>query len=252
MEGAGHALIPAETFKNVFDAVFKALKAASKDVHGRASDNNFLVSHLKIGSSEFGFSESHNVGDTLSSSIALFKQAAQAVAHSEFSFASEHQSLAKSLGNLGAKIDTRYSVIAVFGNGEEIPFDDFFCSQARRLVTLERDKKTSTLFAGSAIGTFDGRLGDIDYRGSTWKGHLLLHGSSVEIECTFDKSKGEDVYNQFGNKRVSITGRAIYTGDSHLPERIEVIQIREIPLAAEYRDLRGSMRNSEFGGFKLD
>ena len=57
----------------------------------------------------------------------------------------------------------------------------------------------------------------------------------------FDKSKGEDALNPFGNKSVSVTGRAIYTGDSQLPERIEVLKIEEQPRANDVISIQSSL-----------
>ena len=57
----------------------------------------------------------------------------------------------------------------------------------------------------------------------------------------FDKSKGEDAVNPFGNKNVCVTGRAIYTGDSELPERVEVLTIEELRPAAKPMDIQGSL-----------
>ena len=47
--------------------------------------------------------------------------------------------------------------------------------------------------------------------------------------------------NPFGNKTVCVTGRAIYTGDSQLPERIEVLTLEELYRAAEPIDIQGSL-----------
>lgn len=111
----------------------------------------------------------------------------------------------------------------------------------------------SRFFAGSVIGAFDGRLGNIDYRGAKWFGYLMLAGSPHQIECIFDKSKGEDEFNRFGNKRVSITGRAIYTGESELPERLEVMTIDGNLAATEHIDIRGSLQGQHyFSGWDND
>jgi hypothetical protein len=48
--------------------------------------------------------------------------------------------------------------------------------------------------------------------------------------------------NPFGNKNVCVTGRAIYTGDSQLPERIEVLSIEERAHVVAAIDIRGSLR----------
>ena len=107
-------------------------------------------------------------------------------------------------------------------------------------MTKPRPLAERLYFAGSVIGAFDGTLKNINYRGTSWRGHLVLPGGNAQIECVFDQSKGEDEYNRHGNKRVSITGRAIYTGDGPLPEHIEVVSIEDIPLAEIAIDIRGS------------
>ncbi len=70
---------------------------------------------------------------------------------------------------------------------------------------------------------------------------MALSGGTAEIDCVFDKSKGEDALNPLGNKSVSVMGRAIYTGDSQLPERIEVLKIEEQPRPAAAIGVRGSL-----------
>jgi hypothetical protein len=94
--------------------------------------------------------------------------------------------------------------------------------------------------------SFEGRLDQIDYRGAVWTGDLMLPAGTTHIECVFDKSQGEDALNPFGNKNVCITGRAIYTGDSQLPERIEVLDIEERAHVSSAIDIRGSLDLAEF------
>ena len=94
--------------------------------------------------------------------------------------------------------------------------------------------------------SFEGRLDEIDYRGAVWTGDLMLPAGTTHVECVFDKSQGEDALNPFGNKNVCITGRAIYTGDSQLPERIEVINIEERAHVNAAIDIRGSLCLAHF------
>ena len=95
--------------------------------------------------------------------------------------------------------------------------------------------------------SFDGRLETIDYRGAAWTGRLALAGGETRIECMFDRSIGEDALNPYGNKDVSIAGRAIFTGDSNLPERIEVLTIEELPRATRTLDIRGTLTPASVG-----
>ena len=63
----------------------------------------------------------------------------------------------------------------------------------------------------------------------------------------FDRSRGEDVLNPFGNKTVCVTGRAIYTGDSQLPERLEVVTIEDKATAAAAIGIKGSLAPAPAG-----
>ena len=58
---------------------------------------------------------------------------------------------------------------------------------------------------------------------------------------------GEDALNPFGNKDVSVTGRAIFTGDSQLPERVEIVTIEERPRATGKIDVRGALAPAGIG-----
>ena len=124
--------------------------------------------------------------------------------------------------------------------------DDFFCSQLGRVGRPGSPAlPVDTWFAGAVLTSFQGRLEAIDYRGPVWKGRPALAGSNVQVECVFEKSSGEDAINQFGNKWVCISGRAIYTGDSQLPERVEVLRIDQAPQAGDVTDLKDSLTGSE-------
>ncbi len=90
-------------------------------------------------------------------------------------------------------------------------------------------------------------MSSIDYQGPVWKGRLTLSGGETRIECVFDKCRGEDVLNPFGNKTVCVTGRAIYTGDSQLPERLEVLTIEDKATAAAAISIEGSLAPASAG-----
>jgi hypothetical protein len=139
-------------------------------------------------------------------------------------------------------VNPAFHVLAQF-NDTELPIDDFFRRQVDRVGAKEDwNIKTDNWFLGSAIMSFEGRLDEIDYRGPVWTGDLMLPAGTTHVECVFDKSQGEDALNPFGNKNVCITGRAIYTGDSQLPERIEVLSIEERAHVNAAIDIRGSLR----------
>lgn len=239
--------IPAAVFKRTFTSILDALKAADAEIHSRKRRSEFFISHLAMGSNEFGVFEQKRAADASPSpSIDLLKSGLSAVYHSDYSKISGMNRLIKSIIKVGDAINPKYPS-STFFQQEAIPLDSFFSRQTARLKFEGRSAGVACQnFVGNAIVSFDGRLGSIDYRGATWTGHLMLPGSGAQVECVFDRRRGEDAYNPFGNKRVSVTGRAIYTGDSALPERIEVRSIEEIPVAQHAIDIKGSLTGRHY------
>jgi hypothetical protein len=239
--------IPARIFKDSVTTILAALKAADAEMHSRKHRSEFFVSHLEMGSNVFGVFEQRRSGsDSLSPSIDLFKKSAFSVYRSEYVRVQEAKRIAESIIRLGRVLDPEYPQEAIFPS-DALPLDSFFRRQTDRLKqALSHAQAPARFFAGNVISSFDGRLGSIDYRGAVWKGCLVLPGAGAQIECVFNRDKGENAFNPYGNKRVSVTGRAIYTGDSYLPERIEVTSITEFGLAEQAIDVRGSLVNAEY------
>lgn len=243
-------LIPAEVFRRIFNSFLAALKVAEL-VQRRATPytprSQVYISDLKMGSNQFALA-------TRTQAVQLLRQCAEGVYRSDYSIADRYTPIAHKIVEIGKLYSANFSVRAEFISAE-FPIDEFFVSQTKRLENALRfveQRRKPSYFAGSMINSFVGRLGYIDYIGSTWKGTLLLDGSAKQIECIFDRTRGEDAYNPFGNKRVSIVGIAIYTGDSQLPERIEVKSIEELPFADQLRDIRGSMTGGNFSSWGSD
>ncbi len=235
--------ISAELFKRIFDAFFAALKAADAELQPKAASREFFISHLALGSYEFGIVEKRKLASQrYASAIDLFRRCAEGVYRSDYQTVVRFPRLTRAFIRIVKAVDPGFHVLAQFHDAE-LPVDDFFCRQVDRVgLTDDGSSQADAWFSGSAMMTFDGRLDEIDYRGAVWTGDLTLPGGTTHIECVFDKSQGEDALNPFGNKNVSITGRAIYTGDSQLPERIEVLGIEERAHVRAAIDIRGSLR----------
>jgi hypothetical protein len=239
--------IPAELFKKTFDAFFVALQTTDRELQPKARSSEFLISQLALNPYEFGILEKRrSFGHDGPSAIEYFRRCAEGLYRSDYQTVVRHPRLTRAFIRIVKALDPRYNVLAQF-NESELPIDDFFGRQVDR-VGVKDDPRTqaNNWFLGSAIMSFEGRLDEIDYRGAVWTGDLMLPAGTTHVECVFDKSQGEDALNPFGNKNVCITGRAIYTGDSQLPERIEVLNIEErVPVAAAI-DIRGSLRALSF------
>jgi hypothetical protein len=239
--------IPALAFKKIFDAFLAALIAADREVHPKSASSEFFLSHLAMGSYEFGIMEKQRSLDRSgASAIELFRRCSGRVYRSDYQILLRYPRLMRAFHRIVKALDPSY-VVLVQHDGAQLPMDGFFCRQVDRVGdTPNLGARADSWFAGTALTTFEGRLEEIDYRDLVWTGRLALTGGDAQIECVFDKSKGEDTFNPFGNKMVCVTGRAIYTGDSQLPERVEVLIIEELPRAAKAIDIQGSLAPASF------
>ncbi len=244
-------LIPAQLFKRIFDAFLAALIAADRELHTKRLSSQFFVSHLAYGSCEFGIIEKQkSTGASGGSGIEFLRRCAGRVYRSDYQILLRHPRLMRAFDRIVKAIDPAYVVLVQY-NDTELPLDAFFCRQVDRVGRLnEAPSGTDVWFAGTAITSLEGRLEAIDYRGPVWKGRLTLFGGEAQIECVFDKSKGEDAYNPFGNKAVCVTGRAIYTGDSQLPERLQVLTIEGTVRAAAAISIQGSLSAASAGDWE--
>ena len=240
--GFGPELIPAQLFKRIFDAFLAALVAADRELHAKRMSSQFFISHLAYGSCEFGIIEKQkSTGASRRSAIEFLRRCAGRVYRSDYQVLLRHPRLMRAFDRIVKAIDPAYVVLVRY-NDTELPLDAFFCRQVDRVGRLnDAPSGTDVWFAGAAITSFEGRLETIDYRDPVWKGRLTLSGGETQLECVFDKSKGEDAFNPFGNKIVCVTGRAIYTGDSQLPERLQVLTIEKKVRAAAAVGIQGSL-----------
>ena len=246
--GSPASSVPAAVFKKLFDAVYAALIAADREVHPKSASSAFVISHLSVDPCEFGLLEMVMTrGPGAVSSIALFRRCAARVYRSDYQILLQHRRLMRAFQRIAAALDPSFVVLVRY-HDTELPLDEFFRRQVGR-VGLANDAPplTDTWFAGHVVSSFDGRLEAIDYRGAVWTGRLTLAGGETQIECVFDKSIGEDSLNPFGNKDVSVTGRAIFTGDSPLPERVEVMAVEERRRATAAMTIRGALAPAEIG-----
>jgi hypothetical protein len=247
--GSQPELIPAALFKKILDAFLAAVIAADRELHSKSASSLFFISHLGMGSYEFGIVEKRrSLGPGGISAIELLRRCAGRVYRSDYQILLRYQRLLRAFHKIVKALDPDY-VVLVHHNGAELPMDGFFCRQVDRVgsVNVGRPQADDVWFSGTTITSFEGRLEELDYRGPVWRGRLLLANSETQLECVFDRSRGEDALNPFGNKNVSITGRAIYTGDSEIPERIEVLKIDELPRSAAAVGIQGSLTPAFLG-----
>ncbi len=241
--GFGPEPVPAQLFKRIFDAFLAALIAADRELHAKRVSSQFFISHLAFGSCEFGIIEKQkSTAASGGSAIEFLRLCAGRIYRSDYQILLGRPRLMWAFDRIVKAIDPAF-VILFQHQDTELELDAFFCRQVDRVGRLGgTPSRTDVWFSGVAISSFEGRLEAIDYRGPLWKGRLTLSGGEIQLECVFDRSMGEDALNPFGNKIVSVAGRGIYTGDSQLPERLEVLTVEELAQGAAAIGIQGSLK----------
>jgi|SRR5271165_2370929 len=233
--------IPAALFKKIFDAFFLTLLAADREIHTKSTSSEFYISFLNHASCQFGIIEKQR---SAASAIAFLRKCAGCIRRSEYETLLRHPRLMRAFHRIAKALNSGYSVVAQYHDAE-FALDEVFCLQVRRARSSGALSQRDGWRAGSAAMRLEGRLEAIDYRGPSWRGRLVLADGVSEIECVFDRSIGEDALNPFGHKYVRVTGRAVYTGDSRFPERVEAMTIAEAHPGPPAVEVEGQSSSSE-------
>jgi hypothetical protein len=138
---------------------------------------------------------------------------------------------------------------------KSIRVDDFLKKRASTMIrpvqTLDAEDKGRQWFNGTAHGTFDGEVKAVDLRGSQPELKLILSAGGKEIDCVFRSAHIPEIGRAL-NRRVRLSGRAIYDSRFPLPIRLEVSDIKIIDDLGDFLKWRGAFRPFETEGWEED
>ena len=234
--------IPAELFKKTFDAFLTALQVTDRELQPKARSSEFLVSQLALNPYEFGILEKRKaLSQTGPSAIEFFRRCAEGIYRSDYQAVVRHPRVTRAFIRIVKALNPSFHVLAQFKD-TELPIDDFFAG--RSIGSGQR-----TMQCGQTTGSWAARSCRSRV-GSTRSTIAAQYGQATSCfrqeqptsSAFLTSHKAKIALNPFGNKNVCVTGRAIYTGDSQLPERIEVLAIEERAHVNAAIDIRGSLR----------
>lgn len=128
-----------------------------------------------------------------------------------------------------------------------IRIDDFLHKRA----TKARRASQGTWFNGVAVGAFDGTLKYVDSRGVLPQIKLVLTAGGNEIDCVCRRDDIETLGEAL-EKRVRVTGRAIYTSTAPMPLRVEVTKIELVKTDVDISKWRGAFNPFEIASWEHD
>ena len=238
--------VPVDVFAKKIAQISRALKKVDKTKNG-SKCFEYVVAGLEYGSAKIDFREKTMTDKSvLTSPVRQFLSIGTAVASGHLikpeDTADEiiidlYDTLSK-----GASKDFSYATLRSPHN-ELIRVDQRLNSQvskvleAARLAALAAPPK---FFVGRAFGSFVGVIEAVDLKGDAPEVRLVLSAGGKSIDCILFDMDMEEVRAALGN-RVSVTGKAIYEGQTGLPSRIEIRRIQRFS-NENILSLSGSMK----------
>jgi hypothetical protein len=132
--------------------------------------------------------------------------------------------------------------------------DSFLFERASAVVDPSKEihpEHEETLFNGVSFGSFDGTVQVADLRGSLPAIKLILSAGKKQIDCVCRSTDIEKIRAAL-NRRVRISGRAIYDGRSPLPRRLEVADIQPVPTDLDFSKWKGTFEPFEIPDWGSD
>jgi hypothetical protein len=241
---ADNGIVRADLFAEKLKLVLAALRSADKFVNGKTTFRYMLVG-LEVGSARLAVREKQRSKYIpAASSVGAFMEVCEAVYNRSSSIEHFPAPLVERVGALGRGANEKFSHAEVSSGGSDpVRIDDYYAEQAEWAQHLVRQEAVPTPnhYAGTAIGSFDGHLLMIDARGTVLRGKLLLSAGGVEIDCVMNRENIPEILDCF-DKRARVYGIAHYDGESQLPRRIDVRQIRIIPEHGDLTRWRGAVK----------
>jgi len=229
-------------------ALIRALKAADKAVNGQVA-HRYTIAKLQTSTPTAVLKERllPNAGTILRlmSGIAGFSECATAVSLGETDRALGYGGCAANLEKLSAGAEKTFGYGEVSAADNVIRIDSFLHERAKTIIDPEAKKKAADSdvrwFKGSAHRAFAGTVRAVDLRGSLPALKLVLSAANQQINCVCRGLQIQEIRDAL-DRRVRVTGQAIYDGKSGLPSRLEIVEIEHSIANADFGHWRGAFK----------
>lgn len=255
--------VDAAVFAAKLSHMISALKEADKSANGKPK-HQYVIQRLQS-STPTVFIKERDIktqGELIirpQSGIDAFRRCAAAVFRGDKLSALEYGTTARKIERLATGVnDNKFSYAEVYaGSADIIRVDDFLRTRAASIASpfigseISHSEQSNALwFSGAVTGTFDGILKAVDLRGAAPE-CILVVGESASITCIFDAQILTNVSRAL-NKRVRLTGLAIYDSAFPLPVRFQIADIEVVSPRANMMKWRGAFEPFEPLGWEDD
>lgn len=221
--------VKGRVFANKLLALISAVEAADRAANG-GKRFEFVIVDLKASSASATISEQRiNKLPVIDSSVEVFGRCVQSIDSGNYAFARDHVEVAACIRSLAKDVENAFDRAELTVNGyEPILIDRFFLARAEEAINIpDTAEAKESWFQGSVIGTFDGKILESDFRGTIPQVMLRLTAGGKDILCTCPTLSFEDI-KAILKQRVRVTGKAYYSGESGIPQKIEVIALPQL------------------------
>ena len=234
--------MPAAVFASKLLFLVRALKAADKALNGKPR-HDYRISKLSSSNPTAVLSEidllsimhPYGIRDReWPSAIEGFEDCANAILANDRARALRYGNCAKNIAKLAQGSLHNFSYAEVWtANDNIVRVDDLLVHQAHAMISVEArdavfEESRSSWFKGTAFGTFDGMILEVDLRGALPAVKLVLSVGDQQIDCVCKVEDIEKIRTAL-KRRARVYGNAFYDGHSGLPKRINVTDIEPIP-----------------------
>lgn len=238
-------LVRADVFVEKLRALVDSLKRVDRLEHDNKKRHQYIIDDLKIGSAVATIREKETGRRRPGvSSVGALSNIVSSVYDGDALSASQlPKRLIDNLQRLTSGSSKAFSHAELaFPRGRIIRIDEFLADRVREVSAIANDNAPAPpeYFHGTAFGTFEGVLQELDARGTLLRGKLILT-AGVELDCVLNKDEIPTVREQF-NQRVSVDATAHYDGHQQLPVRLEIRHINKLEDSADLTKWRGALK----------
>jgi hypothetical protein len=184
------------------------------------------------------------------SGLRAFRRCAQAIIGGDRATAAQYGACARRIRRFATGAPKRFGYGEIWAEDSQVlRVDTFLAERAARAVDPEEQILTARAiqapsmrrqwFEGITQGTFDGTIKAVDLRGTLPEIKLILSAGGEQIDCVCKDSDVPKIGAAL-NRRVRLSGRAIYDRSSPLPIRLEVSEFEILADLGDFMKWSGS------------
>lgn len=235
--------VRAGVFASKLAALVKAVEAADRSANGTKT-YEFVIADLKPSSAMATIEERRaNKIVPHHSGVDVFGRCLISVQTERFDFARQHLECTRQIAVIAKDVTESFDSAELTVNGfDMVLINPPFLGKISQAITLPETAKPQQWFKGVTLGSLDGTIvtESIDSGATTMALRLSVGDALVTCECPNFASA--DIAPFFG-KRVRVSGRIFYKGDSGLPHKIEILELpRAVKQDPDFTKWEGAFR----------